>query len=132
MRIPQSFIEQLVNNCDIEDIMSSYVNIKKMGRNAKALCPFHSEKTPSLVVYNDTQSFYCFGCGAGGDVISFIMRAENLDYIEAIRFLAKRVGMQVPEDYDDGTAKLKSQIFQINKEASRFFHDCLKSQVGKA
>ena len=85
-------------SCDIESIVSSYVQLKRAGRNLTGLCPFHSEKTPSMVVYNDSQSFYCFGCGAGGDVISFIMRIENLDYVEAVRFLSERVGLQLPED----------------------------------
>ena len=130
--IPKSFIQQLVARCDIEDIIGSYVPLKRAGRNTKALCPFHSEKTPSFVVYADTQSFYCFGCGAGGDVISFIMRAENLDYPEAVRLLAKRVGMEVPEDGNDDVTALKSRILQMNKEAALFFHKCLKSPAGQA
>lgn len=130
--IPHSFIEQLVSNCDIEDIISSYVNIKKTGRNSKALCPFHSEKTPSFVVYGDTQSYFCFGCGAGGDVISFIMQAENLEYVEAIKFLASRVGMTVPEDgIDDSKSQLKQKILEINKETARFFNSCLKQPIGQ-
>ncbi len=130
--ISQSFIQQLVANCDIQEIMSTYMNIKRLGRNSKALCPFHSEKTPSLVVYDDTQSFFCFGCGAGGDVISFIMRAENLDYIEAIRFLANRVGMTVPEDdIDDQQTRLKQTVLKINRETARFFNMCLKQPIGK-
>ena len=98
MPIPKSFIETLRMSCDIESIVSSYVKLKRTGRNETGLCPFHSEKTPSMVVYNDTQSFYCFGCGAGGDVISFVMRIENLGYVEAIKFLAQRVGLEVPDD----------------------------------
>ena len=97
MTIPRSFIENLRMSCDMENIVSSYVKLKRQGRNLAGLCPFHSEKTPSMVVYPDTQSFFCFGCGAGGDVISFIMRIENLDYVEAVKFLAQRVGMTVPE-----------------------------------
>jgi len=130
--IPRSFVEQLVQRCDIEDVLSSYVTLKRAGRNLKALCPFHSEKTASFVVYPDTQSFYCFGCGAGGDVISFIMRAENLDYPEAVRLLARRAGMDVPEDGDDRTAKLRSRILQANREAALFFHKCLKLPAGQA
>lgn len=130
--IPQSFIEQLTLSCDIEDIISSYVNIKRLGRNSKALCPFHSEKTPSFVVYPETQSFFCFGCGAGGDVINFTMRAENLDYIESIRFLANRVGMAVPDEgMDDSQTKLKQTILNINRETARFFHMCLKQPLGE-
>ena len=96
------------------------------------LCPFHSEKTPSMVVYNDSQSFYCFGCGAGGDVISFIMKIENLDYMEALRFLSEKVGLQLPEDgREDSSSRIKPVILEINRLAARFFHDCLKSEAGK-
>lgn len=130
--IPRSFIQQLVLRCDIEDVLSSYITLKRAGRNLKGLCPFHSEKTPSFVVYPENQSFYCFGCGAGGDVISFIMRAENLDYPEAVRFLAKRAGMEMPEDGNDEISQLKSRILQINREAALFFHKCLKLPVGRA
>ena len=91
--IPDSFLEELKQRCDIESLISSYVLLKRAGRNLKGLCPFHSEKTPSFVVYPESQSFYCFGCGAGGDAISFIMRAENLEYIEAVKFLAEKAGL---------------------------------------
>ena len=85
-----------------------------------------------MVVYNDSQSFYCFGCGAGGDVISFIMRMENLDYIEALRFLSEKVGLQFPEDgKDDASTRIKPVILEINRLAARFFHDNLKSVEGK-
>ena len=96
--IPESFLEELKLRCDIEQTVSSYVLLKRAGRNLKGLCPFHSEKTPSFVVYPDSQSFYCFGCGAGGDVVTFIRRAENLEYVEAVKYLAERAGMQLPED----------------------------------
>lgn len=130
--IPRSFIEQLTAQCDIEDIVRSYVPLKRAGRTAKALCPFHSEKTPSFVVYPENQSFYCFGCGKGGDVIRFIMEAEHLDYPEAVRFLAARAGMTVPEDGDDGASVRKMRIYEINREAARFFHKCLKFPNGQA
>ncbi len=132
MAIPQSFIQQLVASCDIESIVSSYVNLSRDGRNKKCLCPFHSEKTPSMVVYSNTQSFYCFGCGAGGDVITFIMKIENLSYIEAIKFLANRVGMAVPDDdYNDKASYMRTRVLEINRETAKFFHACLKSPVGK-
>lgn len=131
--IPQSFIQQLVGNCNIDDIIGSYVNLKRMGRTSKGLCPFHSEKTPSFVVYQDSQSFYCFGCGAGGDAITFIKLIENLDYVESIKFLAARVGMNVPEgEFDDKQSKMKAKIYEINRESAKFFHACLKSEAGKA
>lgn len=130
--IPQSFIQQLTTAIDIEDIIGSYVNIKKLGKNSKCLCPFHSEKTPSMVVYSDSQSFYCFGCGAGGDAISFIKLIENLDYVDAIKLLAMRAGMVVPDsDMDDTKSKLRQKILEINKETARFFNACLKQDVGR-
>ena len=83
---------------DIESVISQYVNLRRRGKNLVGLCPFQNEKTPSFTVYPESQSFYCFGCGAGGDVIGFIRRIENLEYVEAIKFLAQRAGMNVPED----------------------------------
>lgn len=132
MAIPRSFIENLRMSCDMENIVSSYVKLKRQGRNLAGLCPFHSEKTPSMVVYPDTQSFFCFGCGAGGDVISFIMRIENLDYVEAVKFLAQRVGMTVPEGgTEDRASRMKPIILEINRLAARFYHDTLKSPAGE-
>ncbi len=97
------------------------------------LCPFHGEKTPSFNVYTENGSFYCFGCGVGGDVISFIMKIENLDYVEAVKFLAQRAGMDMPENtYDDSMSRLRSRIFEINREAARFYHNTLISQTGAA
>ncbi len=129
--IPQSFITQLLQYCDIEDVISSYVVLKKESKNKKGLCPFHSEKTPSMVVYPDTQSFFCFGCGTGGDAISFVMRVENIEYVEAIHLLANRVGLKVPEDGEsDKTAELKSTIYEMNKVTAKFFYSCLMSKHG--
>ena len=92
MRFDDAFLTELRSRADIESIISSYVNIKRAGRISKGLCPFHGEKTASFTVYPDTQSYYCFGCGNGGDVITFIKNIENLDYLDAIKFLADRVG----------------------------------------
>lgn len=131
--IPQAFILELVSRCDIEDVMSSYVNVKRSGRNSMVLCPFHSEKTPSMMIYRDNQSFYCFGCGAGGDVLSFIMQAENLGYVEAIKMLASRVGMTVPENgIDDEQSKFRERLQLINRDAAKFFNSCLKQPIGKS
>lgn len=130
--IPKSFVQQLVSRMAIEDLISSYVVLKRSGRNVKGLCPFHSEKTPSFTVYPDTQSYYCFGCGEGGDVITFIMKAENLDYPDAVRFLARRAGMEMPEDGQPDDSNLKARILQANREAALFFHRCLKSPAGAA
>lgn len=133
MAIPKSFIETLRLSSDVEAIVSSYVKLKRQGRNLVGLCPFHSEKTPSMVVYPDTQSFFCFGCGAGGDVISFIMRIENLDYVEAVRFLAQRAGLTVPEGQaEDRLSQIKPVILEINRLAAHFYHHILRSADGNA
>lgn len=133
MSLPNAFLSELKLRSDITDIVSSYVTLKHRGRNMVGLCPFHSEKTPSFNLYPESGSFFCFGCGAGGDVITFIMRIENLDYIEAVRFLAARAGMSMPEDsYDDSAFKLKSRILEANREAARFFHSTLMSEEGAA
>ena len=131
--IPDSFITELKFRNDIEDVISPYVPLKRAGSNTvKGLCPFHSEKTPSFVVYKDTQSYYCFGCGAGGDVITFIRNIENLDYVEAVKWLAQRCGMQVPEQgVDDSMGKLKLRILEANRAAARFFYAVLKTPAGK-
>ncbi|MDD3192932.1 MAG: DNA primase [Oscillospiraceae bacterium] len=130
--LSEQFISELKGRNDIEDVIGSYVNVKRRGRNLVGLCPFHSEKTPSFTVYPDSQSFYCFGCGAGGDVVTFVRRMENLDYIEAVKLLAQRAGLAMPEDgYDDSFAKLKTRILEINRETARFYHQSLVSPAGK-
>ncbi len=131
MALPSGFLSELKMRSDITDIVSSYVNLKRRGRNMVGLCPFHSEKTPSFNIYPENGSFFCFGCGVGGDVITFIMKIENLDYIEAVRLLANRAGLAMPEDsFDDGVAKLKGRILEANREAARFFHAQLMSEAG--
>ena len=131
MAISDEFLNELRARTDIESVISPYVNLKRAGRNMKGLCPFHNEKTPSFTVYPDSQSFYCFGCGAGGDVITFVRRIENLDYIEAVKTLAERAGMQMPEDgYDDSLAKHRQRILAANREAARFFHSYMMSEQG--
>ncbi len=128
--IPREFITRLTESCDIGDVIGSYVQLKRSGRISKGLCPFHSEKTPSFCVYHDTQSFYCFGCGTGGDVITFIKKAENLSYVEAIHSLARRMGLAVPEGKEDITAKRRKTILEINRETARFYHKVLRSPIG--
>lgn len=131
MAFPESFIQDLKMRNDISEIVSSYVSLKRRGRNMVGLCPFHGEKTPSFNVYTENGSFYCFGCGAGGDVITFIMKIENLDYVDAVKFLAQRAGLEMPENsYDDSMSKLRTRIFEANREAARFFHATLYSQNG--
>ena len=130
--ISELFLQELKSYSDIEQVVSSYVHLKRRGRVATGLCPFHSEKTPSFTVYPDNQSFYCFGCGAGGDVITFIRRIENLEYVEAVRFLAQRAGMAMPEDTrDDGMARLKARVLELNRTLARFYHSCLRGPQGK-
>ena len=131
MPLPDSFLEELKLNNEIVSVMSSYVNLKRAGRDYVCSCPFHSEKTPSCHVYTESQSFYCFGCGAGGDVITFIRRIESLDYIESVRFLAQRAGMNMPEDGNDKTAMQRTRILEMNREAARFFRDQLISPQGE-
>lgn len=124
--IPKSFIEDLKNTADIESVVSSYVQLQRRGKIAVGLCPFHSEKTGSFTVYPDTQSYFCFGCGAGGDTIGFIERIENISYVEAVKLLAEKYGMTVPEEEgEDRSAKLRVRILEMNREAAHFFHDCL-------
>ena len=132
MALSDDFLQELRNRADIESTISSYVNLKRAGRISKGLCPFHGEKTASFTVYPDTQSYYCFGCGNGGDVITFIKNIENLDYIDAVRFLADRVGLDMPDEnnYDSTMNKRRLRMLEANREAARFFHNCLKTQDG--
>ena len=133
MRFSDDFLSELRMRCDIEDVVSGYVQLKRRGKNLVGLCPFHNEKTPSFTVYPENGSFYCFGCGAGGEVVSFIRRAENLDFTEAVRFLCDRVGMVMPSDgFDDSLAQKRRKIYDMNREAAKFFHECLMSEKGKA
>lgn len=130
--LSQEFINEVKERNDITDVIGGYVNLKRSGRNSKGLCPFHSEKTPSFTVYTDTASFYCFGCQTGGDVIGFIRKIENLDYVEAVKFLANRAGIAVPEEgKNDGLSHMRMRIREQNREAGRFFYRSLYSPAGK-
>lgn len=131
MPLPESFLQELKARCELSDLASSYVNLKHVGRNLVGLCPFHSEKTPSFNIFPENGSFYCFGCGAGGDVITFVRRIENLDYMEAVRFLAQRAGLQVPESgVDDGMSRLRARILEINRHTAQFYYSVLNSAQG--
>ena len=131
--LTNSFLQELIAKNDIESVASSYVSFKRRGRNLVGLCPFHGEKTPSFNLYPETASFYCFGCGAGGDVITFIRKIENLSYIDAVKFLADRAGMTMPEQsYNDVSAKQRMRILEANREAARLFYAYLYSSGGKA
>lgn len=130
--LSDSFLQELRLKTDVVDLISSYVSLKKRGNTYVGLCPFHNEKTPSFTVYENTQSFYCFGCGAGGDSVSFMRKIENLDYIDAVKVLAQRAGMQMPDEgYDDSLSKKRRTILQINRETARFYHNYMMSEQGK-
>ncbi len=132
MAIPQEVIEEIKYRNDIETTISQYVNLKRRGKNLVGLCPFHSEKTPSFTIYPENGSFYCFGCGVGGDVITFTGLIENLDYVESVKLLAEKSGVTLPQDgYDDSMQKLKNRIYDINRETAKFFHAHLLSDGGK-
>jgi DNA primase len=126
--ISDEFIRELKSRSRIEDVMGRYVALKRSGREMICLCPFHAERTPSCSVNVTEQYFHCFGCGAGGDVISFLMRLENLEYVEAIKELASAAGMTVPENGDDrGLSELKAKILEANRAAARFWNEELGS-----
>ena len=116
--IPQEYIQEVVRRNDIEEVVGQYVQLRRRGRTLSGLCPFHNEKTPSFVVYPDTQSFYCFGCGAAGDVISFVRKYNNLGYVETIKQLASRVGMPLPDE-EDKEARARQRLLEINRSAAR-------------
>lgn len=132
--LSDSFLQELKMKTDIYDVVSTYVTLKKRGATYVGLCPFHNEKTPSFTVYPDTQSFYCFGCGAGGDAVGFTRKIENLDYIDAVKSLAQKAGMQMPDDnsYDDSLSKKRRTILEINRATARFYHSYMMSEQGRA
>jgi len=135
MNISPEIIEEIKFRNNIEQTVSSYVNLKRAGSNFNGCCPFHSEKTPSFTVFPSTQSFYCFGCGAGGDVITFVMRMENLDYVSAVRLLAERNGIKLPEvqERTDGRREIgRGRVLEMNKAALEFFkNSLLDERTGK-
>ena len=126
MKITPEFIDDLKFRNRIEEVISMYVTLKRAGSRLVGLCPFHSEKTPSFTVFTDTNSYHCFGCGAGGDVITFVMAAENLDYLGALEFLCNRVGMKMPDtDGEKSESGRRRRFSDMNREAARFFHASL-------
>ena len=132
MAIPEEVINEIKYRNDIETVISQYVTLKRRGKNLVGLCPFHNEKTPSFTIYPENGSFYCFGCGAGGDVITFIGLTENLDYIESVKLLAEKSGVVLPHDgYDNSMQNLKNTVYDINRETAKFFHAYLMSGDGK-
>ena len=132
MAFSEQFLEELSIRNDIVDVVGSYVSLnKRTGSNQLGLCPFHSEKTPSFSVSADKQMYYCFGCHKGGGVINFIMEIEGLPFPDAVRFLADRSGILIPDqDKDDASSKRRETLLKINKEAARYFHQCLGTTFG--
>ena len=125
-QIPREIIDEIIHRNDIEQVIGSYVTLKRAGSNLNGLCPFHNEKTPSFTVFPGTKSFYCFGCGAGGDVISFVMRTENLDYRSALETLAQRAGIAIPADDSEAEVGVpRKRLYEMNLEAAKFFRSCL-------
>ena len=131
MRIPREVVEEIVRRNPIDQIISSYVTLKPAGSNMVGLCPFHSENSPSFTVFGSDDHFYCFGCGAGGDVITFVMRMENVDYPTALELLAKRAGVEIPRAANDqfGERGVKRErVLKMNEAAARFFRHCLTKE----
>ncbi len=132
MMISREVIEEIRSRNDIVELIGSYVNLKRAGANFNGLCPYHSERSPSFTVFPGTQSFYCFGCGAGGDAITFVMKSENLDYPSAVEFLAKRAGITITVDDKEKDGIGKKRILEMNLAAAKYFRACLFDQkLGK-
>ena len=134
MAFTREFLEELKLRNNIEEVVGRVVTLKRAGSNLVGNCPFHSERTPSFTVFPATSSYYCFGCGAGGDVVTFVMQTENIEYREAIELLAKRVGIKVEENYEnrrsEQPAVKRDRLLELNKEAARFFYRALLSPQG--
>lgn len=134
VRYRDELIDEIRNSNDIVDVISKYITLKRSGKNFFGLCPFHKEKSPSFAVSPDKQIFHCFGCGAGGNVIHFISKIENLSFRESLELLANRVNIELPtlqNNEDDKTLKLKSKVYEINKIAAEFYHENLYKPTSK-
>ncbi|MFW5686884.1 MAG: CHC2 zinc finger domain-containing protein, partial [Halanaerobium sp.] len=133
-RYSDEFIDDLKENVDIVDLVSDYIELKKSGNRYKGLCPFHSEKTPSFFVNPDNNFYHCFGCGAGGDSINFVMEIENLTFVESVKMLAERSGMELPDlsNQQRQLYKEREKLFSLNKLAARFYNYLLtETEIGK-
>ena len=131
-RISDDLISEICSENDIIDYVSQYVKLKKSGRDYSGLCPFHNEKTPSFHVSQEKQLFHCFGCGASGNLVQFVMRTENLDFVDSLKLLADRAGIIIPEDsenFSDENHELKKRILEMNKLSARFFYNMLKDKT---
>ena len=126
MYYDKQLIDEVVSRNDIVDVISSYVGLKRAGSSYKCCCPFHTEKTPSFSVSRERQRYHCFGCGAGGNALTFVMKYDNMSYVEAIQYLAQRVGMELPERELSSEEKRqisrREKLFEINLEATNYFH----------
>lgn len=132
MAFSQRFLDEIKDRNDIVELISKYVALKRAGSNMSGLCPFHNEKTPSFTVFPKTRSYYCFGCGAGGDAVSFVMNLEGLSYRDAVEHLANRAGLQMEEDGERPKSEVRrDRVIAATTEAARFFHKCLNSQSGR-
>ncbi len=132
MRIPEAFIQEVILRNPLEEIVAQYATLKRAGSNMVCCCPFHNEKTPSFTLYSNPSHYYCYGCGAGGDVITFVRQMENLDYLSAVEMLANRAGLTMPVANDEEKRINKKRFYEMNAEAARFWHAQLQSPAGKA
>lgn len=133
MKFSDAFLDELRSKNDIESVVAPYVNLRRSGRLLSGLCPFHGEKSPSFYIYPETQSYYCFGCGAGGDVIAFVRSIENLSYPDAVKSLADRSGVRMPEDKNDsGLDRVRKRCLEANRLAAKFYHEQLFTRAGQA
>ncbi len=134
--IPEEIISQIIERCDLAETIGSYIPLKKAGRNFKANCPFHNEKTPSFVVNPEKQIFHCFGCGVGGNVITFLMKQDRLEFPEAVKILAQKANIILPEDnaqsQPNSNQNLRNAILKINELAAQYFHNILLSEKTKS
>ena len=127
-KIPENILNEIQDKCDIVEVISGYVSLKPSGRNFKACCPFHHEKTPSFVVSPDKQIYHCFGCNSGGNVFNFIKEHEKIDFIEAVKMLAEKTGVKLPEyrSYDDQESSIVSAVYSINDVAGNYYYSMLE------
>lgn len=136
MAFPADFLDRLKSANPIAEVMGEHVSMKRSGRDYVCLCPFHNEKTPSCYVHPDREFFHCFGCGAGGDVITFTMKYNNLEYFEAVKLLAERANIELPADSyygqrQSGTVEKRKRLYEVNREAAKFFYKQLSTPEGK-